>query len=126
MKVRPYCKDCLKDLARQVVNLSGGDEELLASSFRLVEGSFGPDMAPTDISNRLHRHVRRETGVEDPYADRKKAEFREALNAAGKLKGFFPDTLEGALQIVGLRQRRRLLRRAPLRHGSVRIPRKRG
>ena len=57
-----------------------------------------PAKVPTDISNRLLRHVRRETGVEDPYVDRKAAEFQDALDAAARLTGFFPDTLEGVLR----------------------------
>lgn len=98
MKVRDNCRECLKDLARQVVALSRGDEGLLASSLELVDNLFGPSVCPTDISNRLLRRVRQQTGVADPYAGRKAAEFQKAVDAAARLAGFFPDTLEGALR----------------------------
>lgn len=98
MKVRSHCRECLGRLAQQAVALSGGDEALLASSLRLVDSLFDPGKSPTDISNRLLRHVRQESGVEDPYADHKSTEFRAALAAAARLEGFFPDTLEGAIR----------------------------
>ena len=102
MKVLFRCKDCLKDLARQVVTLSKGDEKLLASSIGLVESLFSGDCTPTDISNRLLRYVRQETAILDPFADRKEVEFRRALDSAEALKGFFPETLQGALQSSAL------------------------
>ncbi|MGD0231142.1 MAG: ARMT1-like domain-containing protein [Syntrophorhabdales bacterium] len=98
MKVRPYCRDCLKDLARQVVTLSGGDDALVASCSRLVDTLFAPHRSPTDISNRILKHVKKKTGSYDPYAERKAAEFRRAGRAAGEMKGRFPDSLEGALR----------------------------
>lgn len=99
MKVLHHCKDCLKNLARQIVTLSKGDEKLLASALTLVESLFcSRPRTPTDISNRLLKYVRQETAIADPFADYKEAEFRRALDGAACLKGFFPDTLEGALQ----------------------------
>ncbi len=97
MKARPDCKDCLKGLGRQVVNLSGGDVDLLAAVSDLVDRLFDLTLPPTFVSNRLLRYVRQETGLEDPFADRKAREFQRALDAAGRVKGGFPDTLEGAL-----------------------------
>ncbi len=98
MKVLPRCRDCLKDLARQVVTLSKGDERLLDSSISLIEGLFSADCSPTLISNRLLKHVRQNTAVNDPFADLKEIEFQRATDSAKRLKGFFPATLRGALQ----------------------------
>jgi hypothetical protein len=98
MKVLPRCRDCLKDLARQVVTLSKGDERLLDSSISLIEGLFSADCSPTLISNRLLKHVRQNTTVNDPFADLKEIEFQRATDSAKRLKGFFPATLRGALQ----------------------------
>jgi uncharacterized protein with ATP-grasp and redox domains len=98
VKAESYCKDCLKALARQVVALSHGGEGLVASASHLVETLFDADRPPTEVSNRLLKYVRGETGVYDPYEERKEIEFRRAVAAFSKLKGFFPDTLEGALR----------------------------
>ncbi len=98
MKAGPLCKDCLKDLARRVAALSGGTARLAASALELVDALFDVYRVPTEVSNRLLRYVREETGVYDPYAQRKEAEFRQALAASLRLKDFFPDTLEGALR----------------------------
>ncbi|OPY68101.1 MAG: hypothetical protein A4E57_01942 [Syntrophorhabdaceae bacterium PtaU1.Bin034] len=97
MKILPYCRDCLKNLATQVVALSRGGQSLLDSSLRLVDEMFSGDRSPTDISNTLLRQVRDKTGAYDPYADRKAVEFERAMEAAKRLRSFFPDTLEGAL-----------------------------
>jgi damage-control phosphatase, subfamily I len=98
MKVLPRCRDCLKDLARQVVTLSEGDERLLDLSISLIEGLFSADCSPTLISNRLLKYVRQNTAVDDPFADLKEIEFQRATDSAKRLKGFFPATLQGALQ----------------------------
>ncbi len=98
MKAGPICKDCLKDLARRVVALSGGDGRLTASALDLVDTLCDVYRIPTEVSKRILRYVGEETGVCDPYAERKEAEFRQALAASLRLKDFFPDTLEGALR----------------------------
>ncbi len=97
MKARSYCKDCLKDLARRVVALSGGNEALVASAFHLVEDPFRPRSEPYGGVEPPPQIRKEETGVYDPFAERKETEFRQALAASARLKGFFPDTLEGAL-----------------------------
>ena len=98
MKVKAYCWECLATLARQVVTLSKGDEGLMASAVSLVDSLFDPHHTPTDISNRLLRYVKEETGVYDAYGERKETEFRRAREAMERLEGFFPDTFEGALR----------------------------
>ncbi len=99
MNVRPYCKGCLEDLVRGVVALSHGNEPLLAYTLRLLNELFAPDRSPTAVSNRLLREIRRLSGVNDPFADRKRTEFRSAREAYGELNGSFPETLEGALRL---------------------------
>jgi hypothetical protein len=97
MKAGSHCKNCLKNLARRVVALSGGGKGLEASAFHLIEALFDIERSPTEVSNRLLRYIKAETGVYDPFAERKETEFRQALAASARLKGFFPDTLKGAL-----------------------------
>jgi len=98
MKVMIYCRDCLKRLARQAATLSGGDEALIASAVRLVDALFESGRSPTDISNRLLKYVKGETRVYDAYGGGKALEFERAMEAVQRLKGFFPDTFEGALR----------------------------
>ncbi len=98
MKVRRYCRECLKDLARRTVTLSGGSPQLLNACFDLIDGRFTDEASPTGISNAVLRLVKQETGVYDPHRDRKASEFRGAMKAAVRLRGFFPDTLEGVLR----------------------------
>jgi damage-control phosphatase, subfamily I len=97
MKVRPFCLDCLKGLARQAVILSDGSDALFNSCVELVEGLFQDHVSPTAISNALLKGVREETGVQDPYAEKKAIEFRDAMKAAAECSHYFPATLQGAL-----------------------------
>jgi damage-control phosphatase, subfamily I len=97
MEVTPHCRECLKELAHHVVELSGGDSALLNSCIVLIDNLFRPSVTPTAISNMLLKTVRKVTGVEDPFSERKANEFRAAMRAADRLKNFFPDTFEGVL-----------------------------
>ncbi len=98
MKVKPFCKDCLKELAQRVVALSGGDRAVLDSSFDLIDGLFAPERSPTSISNRVLKHIKQQTGVYDPFKEHKAAEFRQAVAARERLSPLFDDTIEGALR----------------------------
>jgi hypothetical protein len=91
--------DCLKNLARQAVALSRGDEALVTSCCRLVETLFESTRSPTFISNRLLAYVKTKTGVYDPYAERKATDFRQARDALGRVRDRFPDTLEGLFRL---------------------------
>ena len=99
MKVRDYCRECLKNLARQAVALSHGDEALIMSCCRLVDTLFDGTSCPTFISNRLLRYVKSRTGMYDPYAERKAIDFRQAREAAARVSDLFPDDLEGLFQL---------------------------
>jgi damage-control phosphatase, subfamily I len=98
MKVMQYCKTCLEDLARRVVDLSGGDREALAGALRLVDELLSLDRSPTSISNLMLKEVRRRSGVADPFEELKKVELSRARAAAKRLRDVFPGTLEGALR----------------------------
>ncbi len=98
MKVKPFCRYCLKGLAERVVGLSGGDHAVLQSSFDLIDGLFTPERSPTAISNPLLRHIKQQTGAYDPFKEQKAAEFRQAVAARERLSPLFDGTLEGALR----------------------------
>ena len=88
----------LKDLARQAVALSHGDEALLTSCCRLVDALFDSTRCPTFISNRLLKYVKKQTGAYDPYAERK-ASTSGKRGCRGAGADLFPDTLEGLFQL---------------------------
>jgi uncharacterized protein with ATP-grasp and redox domains len=98
MKIKPFCRSCLKELAARVVALSGGEPAVLDSSFDLIDRFFAPDRSPTSIANPLLRHIRQQTGVHDPFKEHKAAEFRQAVAARERLSPRFEPTLEGALR----------------------------
>lgn len=98
MKVKPFCRDCLKELAQRVVGLSGGDRAVLGSSFDLIDGLFAPERSPTSISNVVLKQIKEQTGVYDPFKEHKAAEFRQAVAARERLSPLFGNTLEGALR----------------------------
>ncbi len=97
MKVKPFCRDCLEELAARVVDLSGGDRAVLDASFALIDALFAPDLSPTAISNRVLKQIKEQTGAYDPFREHKAAEFRQARAARERLAPLFDATLEGAL-----------------------------
>ena len=117
MKAGPICKDCLKDLARRVVALSGGDGRLTASALDLVDTLCNVYRIPTEVSKRILRYVREETGVYDPYAERKEAEFRAGPGRHAAAERLFPRYAGGRAARLCLRQRRGFLHGAFIRRG---------
>jgi uncharacterized protein with ATP-grasp and redox domains len=98
MKTRPRCKACLYDLAKRVVTLSEGSDELTVRALHIVDAYFDANRSPTAISNRLLKEIGRMSGVRDPFVHQKRAEFERAREALEKLRGFFPESFEGALK----------------------------
>jgi uncharacterized protein with ATP-grasp and redox domains len=102
MNVQDCCLPCLKGLAEKTVTLSGGNSELTSECFRLIEQLWEPDATPPAISNTLLKHVKHKTGVLDPYKSIKAQEFEEAVRAFQEVRGRFPDSLEGTVQLSAL------------------------
>ncbi len=98
MKIAERCHACLQDLARRTVSLSGADGILLERCFELIDDFYSPDLNPTDISSRLLKFIRKESGVADPFSAKKEVEWKEATNAARELRNFFGTDLEGLLK----------------------------
>lgn len=96
MKTRPHCRVCLNDLARRVVDLSGGKAGLLTECGSLVDTLYGA-LTPPAIANRLLHLIRSTTDVDDPFEERKEEEFRGAREAAERFSHAFPSSFEGAL-----------------------------
>jgi uncharacterized protein with ATP-grasp and redox domains len=102
MKTREHCYPCLKRLIQQVVSLSAGNGTLVRRCYDLMDGLYGAEKSPPEVSNALLGYIRRETGVADPFSEKKGAEFRKAERAAGEYRNLFPSTLEGLLQFSSL------------------------
>jgi uncharacterized protein with ATP-grasp and redox domains len=78
MKIQEPCRACLEGLIRKTISLSGGDGCITDSSLNLLDRSCTPDKTPPAIANGLLDHIRRRTGVYDPYAGIKYREYRQA------------------------------------------------
>ncbi len=102
MQVQDCCLPCLKGLAEKTVNLSGGNEELTAECYTLIEQLWGPDATPPRISNKLLKHIKLKTGAHDPYKSIKSREFEEALKALQDIRPRFGNTFEDALKLSAL------------------------
>ena len=102
MKTRDHCYPCLKRLIQQVVSLSAGNGTLVRRCYDSMDGLYGPEKSPPEISNRLLQYIKEQTGVTDPFAEHKLAEIRQARQAAEEFKNLFPPTLEGLLKFAAL------------------------
>jgi uncharacterized protein with ATP-grasp and redox domains len=80
MKVQESCRACLEGLVDKTVLLSGGDQRTMSSSLALLDHFYSRDATPPAIANMLLDHIRRRTGVYDPYAAIKYREYREAVS----------------------------------------------
>ena len=98
MKTRERCFTCLQDFARQIVSLSGANGALAERCFHLIDRLYSPSKNPTEISNQLLKFIRGVTGVADPFAAKKAAEFRQAREGAEKFRRLFSADLEGLLK----------------------------
>jgi damage-control phosphatase, subfamily I len=87
MKVKEPCRACLAGLVNKTVSLSGNDERVRGSSLALLESVYDRDATPPAIANVLLDHIRRMTGVYDPYATIKYRELRQALLFTKRTEG---------------------------------------
>jgi len=86
MKVSGHCRPCLEGLIKKTVMLSGADNDLVISSMRLLDKLFHGNATPPGIANELLPHIRKKTGVYDPYATIKYREFKDARSFIEKHK----------------------------------------
>ena len=102
MKVKEPCRACLAGLVGKTVSLSGGSDGVRDSSLALLGRIYTRDATPPAIANVLLDHIRRRTGVRDPYATIKYREFRQALSFVRKLTGETPVSLAGLIRLSAL------------------------
>lgn len=102
MKLQSYCYGCLRGLVEKSVTLSCGNGEILLQAYSMIDNLWNEGRTPPDIANTLHRFIRKETGVYDPYLRIKIKEVEEARKATENLHASFPKTLEGAIKYSAL------------------------
>jgi len=102
MKVTPYCKNCLKELAEKTCLLSNADKVVLLNCFMLIDELFCNDITPPAIANKIHKLIRENTGIADPYVEKKDREVSIAKKALIKLNDLFDFDLEGVLKFSAL------------------------
>ncbi|MBP1750375.1 MAG: hypothetical protein H6Q52_2914 [Deltaproteobacteria bacterium] len=102
MKVKEPCRSCLEGLIRKTVSLSGGNERVASSSLALLDRLYTGDATPPAIANMLLDHIRRTTGVYDPYATIKYREYREAVSFMRGLQGEKPVSLSDHIHVSAL------------------------
>lgn len=98
MKIKSYCSPCIKNLARDVAELSKADAQLLGECCALIDRSCSPDACPPDVANEVLRTIRTRTGVNDPYRYRKADELKGALAVAPAISRSFSGSLSGVLK----------------------------
>jgi uncharacterized protein with ATP-grasp and redox domains len=102
MDVTIECYSCLKGLVEKTVALSHGGAAALSGGLTLLDRLYTAGGTPPAIANRLLAGIKETTGVYDPYAPLKEAEYERAAMAVARLKGRFEPTLEGALRCSAL------------------------
>lgn len=85
MKVKEPCRTCIAGLIDKTVSLSGGGGRTKDSSLALLDRIYTRDATPPALANVLLDHIRRATGVYDPYATVKYREYRQAVSFVRKL-----------------------------------------
>jgi len=101
------CIPCLIRQALEATRLVSDDPVVQARVMRDVLAALAdepsPDRSPPEIAQRLHRHVRRLTKEDDPYAALKKASNDAALAALPRLRPLVstsPDPLATAVRLA--------------------------
>lgn len=102
MKLQYHCYECLRGLVEKAVALSNGNGGILHNAYSIMDNLWNEGRTPPEIANTLHRFIREETGVNDPYVQIKIKEVEEARKAAERLHTSFPQTLEGTIMYAAL------------------------
>lgn len=103
MKAGPECKECLRLLMRQVMELSTSDPKVRSGIrkeiSRILEG-FSAEIIPPDLSNEFHRAARALSKNPDPFRERKLEELERARKVFSKIehKGDLRSCVEIAAQ----------------------------
>ena len=91
----PQCVDCLKSMARDVIQLIDPSdpmvlEEVERISNDIIEDAKGSKPNSPQIANRILKKIRELTQVDDPYADFKSREMDQARKLFSQIKNEIP------------------------------------
>lgn len=106
MRLKPECVPCMLRMALQTARLSSNSGEVhrkvMEGALRIL-GSTGWDLTPPEAAIRLHREIRRITGVMDPFAGLKKRSNEAAARLLQKMREIVEgsgDRLETAVRLA--------------------------
>jgi len=103
MKAIEYCIGCLTKLAEKTLQLSSGyDRNSFSHCCTIIDKLYKGGKTPPEIANELHKHIKKTTGVCDPYVFLKEKELRKAKKAFEQLADSFSDSLEGVIKLSAL------------------------
>jgi damage-control phosphatase, subfamily I len=103
MKAIEYCIGCLTKLAEKTLQLSSCyDKNPLLHCCTIIDKLYKEGKTPPGIANELHKHIKKITGVYDPYVFLKEKELRKAKKAFEQLADGFSDSLEGVIKLSAL------------------------
>jgi uncharacterized protein with ATP-grasp and redox domains len=88
MKAGPECRDCLKKLARQAMELATADlkaRSKIEEEVAKILERLSPNVIPSDLSNEFHPLIRKLSGNPDPYRERKMREIEAARLAFSRI-----------------------------------------
>ncbi len=103
----PQCVDCLKSMARDVVQLIDPSDPMILEkaeriSYDIIQDAKGNKSSSPQIANRILRVIRDLTRVDDPYADFKSREMELARNLFSQIKDDIPRDLRARAGLAAL------------------------
>ena len=103
----PQCVDCLKSMARDVVQLIDPSDPMILEkaeriSYDIIQDAKGNKSSSPKIANRILREIRDLTCVDDPYADFKSREMELARNLFSQIKDDIPRDLRARAGLAAL------------------------
>ena len=103
----PQCMDCLQSLAKNTALLADGDQpglvEKSESAARkiLADAEINPTSSP-QIANLILREIRRLSGVNDPFAEFKAREMKQAHELFSQIEAKVGGTLRSRVGLAAL------------------------
>ena len=103
----PQCVDCLKSMARDVVQLIDPSDPMVLEkveriSLDIIINAEGSKPNSPQIANRILRKIRHLTRVEDPYAEFKSREMEAARKLFSQIKDEIPRNLRARAGLAAL------------------------
>ncbi len=103
----PQCVDCLKSMARDVVQLINPSDPIVLEkveriSLDIIKNAEGGKPNSPQIANRILRKIRHLTQFDDPYAEFKSREMEVARKLLSQIKDKIPRNLRARASLAAL------------------------